>query len=130
HLRARCPQPPYDPNVRFPSNKDKPRTPTKFDLLGATGRELRTEAEITATGMFDTVGLLLSDVPKDSGLAKLGFRTDDVFLKLKGKGVKTGPFLIGNDVRKLNHWLKMRKREFIATIWRDQREQTLTILNP
>ncbi|MHC5067660.1 MAG: right-handed parallel beta-helix repeat-containing protein [Planctomycetota bacterium] len=130
HLRARCPQPPFTPGTSFISNADKPRTPKQVELLGAVGHELRSEDELTATGMFDTVGVLLDLVPAESQLAQLGFRVDDVLLKIKGRGVKTGPYITANDIRKVGKWFTISKRDFVVTVWREQREQVFTFTVP
>ena len=53
---------------------------TRF--MGSKIKTLETEAELSATGMFDMYGVLLVSVPENSDLAKMGFKVDDVVIEL------------------------------------------------
>ena len=50
--------------------------------MGGRLKTLETDAEVSATGMFEKYVVLLVSVPKDSKLAKLGFKVDDVVIVL------------------------------------------------
>ena len=56
-------------------------------LYGAVIDQLDTEAELTATGMFDKTGVIIVTLPPESQLKLMGFEIDDVVVTLNGKKV-------------------------------------------
>ena len=82
-------------------------------LLGAKLKTLETEAEISATGMFDKYGVLLVAVPKNSELAKMGFKVDDVVIELNS-----------HKIAKVQDFIKNMKSlgegEHTVKVWRQQ----------
>ena len=65
-------------------------------LFGAKFKTLNTEAELSATGMFQKYGVLLVSVPKNSKLAKMGFKVDDVVIELNSDKIKEEQTFIKN----------------------------------
>ena len=64
--------------------------PETLNVLGAKVKTLDTEAEYTATGMYDRLGAYLLEVPSDSQLAKLGFKSGDVVIMVDRKLIPRG----------------------------------------
>ncbi|WP_179351281.1 right-handed parallel beta-helix repeat-containing protein [Winogradskyella vidalii] len=88
-------------------------------LFGAKFKTLETEAELTATGMFDTYGVLLVSVPKDSKLAKMGFKVDDVVFELNSEKIANEQDFIKNMKQLANH-------EHTVKVWRHQESKTFS----
>ncbi|WP_179348353.1 PDZ domain-containing protein [Winogradskyella pacifica] len=88
-------------------------------LFGAKFKTLETEAELTATGMFDTYGVLLVSVPKDSKLAKMGFKVDDVIFELNSEKIANEQDFIKKMKQLANH-------EHTVKVWRHQESKTFS----
>jgi hypothetical protein len=88
-------------------------------LFGAKFKTLETEAELTATGMFDTYGVLLVSVPKDSKLAKMGFKVDDVVFELNSEKIANEQDFIKKMKQLANH-------EHTVKVWRHQESKTFS----
>lgn len=88
-------------------------------LFGASFKTLNSEADLTATGMFEKTGTLLIDVPKTSPLSAYGFESDDVVLEIDGKKTKTA-------LQFIEIFEGLKAGSHMAAIWRDQKAKTLT----
>jgi hypothetical protein len=88
-------------------------------LLGAKFKTLQTEAELSATGMFDTYGVLLVSVPKNSKLAKMGFKVDDVVIELNSEKIVDEKSF----VRTMN---RLKTEEHNVKVWRHQKAVTFS----
>ncbi|MDW5290108.1 right-handed parallel beta-helix repeat-containing protein [Formosa sp. PL04] len=93
--------------------------PKETKLLGATVKNLDTEAEVTATGMQDRIGVYCIDVPAASELGKYGFKSGDVILFMNGS------FTSGVNTLK-RELSKLKSGEHEAKIWRAQEDIILT----
>ena len=82
-------------------------------LLGAKIKTLTTDAEVTATGIFEKSGALLVSVSSDCALAQLGFRVDDVIMEIDG--VK-----INNDTKLIKTFSTMISGNHDVKVWRNQ----------
>ena len=82
-------------------------------LMGAQLKTLETEAELSATGMFDTYGVLLISVPQNSALAKLGFKIDDVVIELDSDKITNQQVFI----KKMNN---LTRGKHTVKVWRHQ----------
>ncbi len=82
-------------------------------VQGAQIKVIETEAEISATGMYEKTGVLLISVPEDSPMASFGFRVDDVVLELNARKITDEQFLI-------NHMNTLGEGEHTAKVWRNQ----------
>ncbi|GAA3651341.1 PDZ domain-containing protein [Flavivirga jejuensis] len=90
---------------------------TKFKkIMGGKIKTLKTEAELSATGMFQKYGALLVSVPKNSGLAKMGFKVDDVVLEID-------TIKITNEQTFLKSLNSMNKGKHVIKVWRQQKEK-------
>jgi S1-C subfamily serine protease len=87
--------------------------------LGARIKTLSTEGEQSATGMHAVTGIYIVNAPPGSKAAQIGFQANDVIIAFKGNVDNVQTFLA-----------RFRKRKpgerLTATIWRDQREQTVS----
>lgn len=77
-LKAQAETPPFRMPERFASNFY--HAPRDAKVLEATIRSLSSLADVSATGMYETIGTYLVDVPTGSTLSKYGFQTGDVVL--------------------------------------------------
>ncbi|WP_299668775.1 PDZ domain-containing protein [uncultured Polaribacter sp.] len=83
-------------------------------ILGSQIRNLETDADVSATGMFEKTGALLVSVPKDSQMAALGFKADDVVIELNSKKIKNVQFLISSMKR-------LKNENNTVKVWRNQK---------
>ena len=90
-------------------------------LLGAKLKTLETEAEISATGMFDKYGVLLVSVPKNSELAKMGFKVDDVVIELNSHKIAKMQTFIKN-------MKNLAKGEHTVKVWRQQEAKVFSFI--
>ncbi|MDO6736292.1 PDZ domain-containing protein [Wenyingzhuangia sp. 2_MG-2023] len=88
-------------------------------LFGAKFKTLETEAELSATGMFDTYGVLLVSVPKNSKLAKMGFEVDDVVFELNSEK-------IANEQDFIKIMKKLANQQHTVKVWRHQDSKTFS----
>jgi len=109
------------PTIRLPKTAE----PNLFidtktrNLLGAQIKSLRTMEEITATGMFSKIGVLLFTVPPKSKMAQLGFRADDVVLEIDGEK-------ISKDYIFIEFMSGLKKGKYKAKVWRGQKTYIFT----
>ena len=82
-------------------------------FMGAKFKTLETEGELTATGMFETYGVLLISVPKNSQLAKLGFKVDDVVIALNSNKIT-------NEQTFIKNMRNLTDGEYTVKVWRHQ----------
>ena len=75
------------PQPKMPTVAGLVRDTASATWLGASVRNIRDEGEMSAFGLFGVTGVLVLDVPAESGLAKAGLRKNDVILAING--VKT-----------------------------------------
>lgn len=83
------------------------------NLFGAKIKSLRTQEEITATGMFSKTGVLLLSVPPKSKMAQLGFQPDDVILAIDDEEMLKDYILI-------EFLSGIEKGKHTAKVWRSQ----------
>ncbi|SDS23138.1 Right handed beta helix region [Polaribacter sp. KT25b] len=83
-------------------------------FMGAKFKTLETEAELSATGMFDTYGVLLVSVPKNSKLAKMGFKVDDVVIELNSEK-------IADEKSFVRTMSRLNAKEHNVKVWRHQK---------
>lgn len=83
-------------------------------FMGGKMKTLETEAELSATGMFDTYGVLLISVPKTSDLAKMGFKVDDVVIELNS-------IKILNEKSFTKSMKNLANKEHTVKVWRHQK---------
>jgi hypothetical protein len=105
------------PQIVFPQTiepNQKLEIPT-VSILGAKGRPLRTSSDLSATGMFDLTGFILTEVPATSNMAKMGYEDGDVILEIDGNKVHESRLLI-----KL--FEELSKGTHKTKVMRDQRE--------
>jgi len=94
------------------------------DWLGATIKNIQDDNEMSATGLGHKNGVLVVEVAEGSDAERLGFRLNDVILKLHGTAVKN-----------LKEFATAYKRlpagrEVEITVWRNQAENELRIEKP
>lgn len=82
-------------------------------LLGADIKTLTTEAEITATGMFEKTGVLIVTLPSQSKMSVMGFKVDDVVLEIDKVKIVNENILI----KTLS---KLKKGRHKVKVWRNQ----------
>ena len=82
-------------------------------LWGTQFKTLETEAEMSATGMIGKYGVLLVAVPKNSKLARMGFKVDDVVIVLNSKK-------IANKEVFFNRMKNLKVGEHTVKVWRAQ----------
>lgn len=80
HLKAQAETPPFRMPERFATNVYA--APRDAKVLGSTIRSLSSLADVSATGMQETIGTYLVDVPTGSQLSEYGFKSGDVVLLL------------------------------------------------
>jgi len=78
---ARVPQLPQ-PKMPAPASAARDAAPVTW--LGASVRNTTDEGEMSAFGLPGVTGVLVLDVPADSGLARAGLRKNDVILSING----------------------------------------------
>lgn len=104
------------PPIRLPTTK-RPGTETAGKILtydGAEFRDLATDADLTATGMFEKTGALLVSVANGSRMAGYGFETDDVVLTIDHTKVDSS--------RRLRRLLEaLKPGPHAARVWRGQK---------
>ncbi|WPJ96300.1 hypothetical protein SH580_01110 [Coraliomargarita algicola] len=116
-LKQLAGSPPITLPAKAASNTYRPKVAKKF--MGGMVKALDTEAELTATGMHETIGVLLVEVPNESALAKYGFRSDDVVLLIN----RTATPGLNDFVRTMG---RLNPGSHTAQVWRAQKMETLT----
>jgi len=104
------------PSIRIPEATERNvfiDTKTR-NLLGAKIKSLRTQEEVTATGMFSKSGVLLLKVPPDSKMAQLGFQADDVVLEIDGEETSKDYILV-------EFFTELKNGNHTAKVWRGQK---------
>lgn len=90
-----------------------------MDILGAKVKTLDSEAEMTATGMYDRLGAYLVEVPTNSIMAELGFKSGDVVtmvdLHLIPRAIDL--YRLRNSLVQGSHSIK---------VWRNQEEKSFS----
>jgi hypothetical protein len=115
-LKSQAGTPPLRMPDRYATNEFKAEKAVK--VLGANVRSLNSLADISATGMNDSNGAYLVDVPADSQLAKYGFRSGDVVLFVNGK-------IVPNAVEFVKVAMRLPKGVNRVQIWRNQAAETV-----
>lgn len=82
-------------------------------LLGSAIKSLTTDAEVSATGMYNKSGVILLTVGPDSPMAKFGFRADDVVLEINSEKTL-------DDVHLVKQMRNLKKGKNKAKVWRAQ----------
>ncbi|MFW6161840.1 MAG: PDZ domain-containing protein [Planctomycetota bacterium] len=100
------------------------RKPQTAHWLGATVKNIETRGEMSAVGLGDRNGVLLTRVPKDSRAHEARLRENDVIRAVNGKRVKNLEALA--DLYRV----QARRGEVTLGLWRDQADHTLTVEGP
>jgi len=90
-------------------------------LWGAQFKTLETEAEMSATGMIGKYGVLLVKVPKNSKLAKMGFKVDDVVIEINSKKIRNKEIFN-------NRMKNLAKGEHTVKVWRAQEAKVFSFM--
>lgn len=95
--------------------------PKTRKLFGGVFKTLNSEAELSATGMHEMKGTLLTRVPTESQLAVYGFAAGDVVL-----GLDSTPIAKASDF--VSILTTLPSGSHTATVWRGQEEKVLEFL--
>ncbi|MDF7806314.1 right-handed parallel beta-helix repeat-containing protein [Pontiellaceae bacterium B12219] len=116
-LRKSAGTPPVKLPTKAASNRYR-KVPAK-EVCGAMVKSLDSEAELTATGMHERIGVFLINVPPDSELAAYGFKSDDVVLFVDGTSTP--------GLREFSRiFSKLKPGSHNAKVWRAQEPETFT----
>ena len=126
NLRKQAPTPQIDlPAKQFNNQVGKTKGSV---VLKASVDSLDTEAELTAYGVMKRTGTIIVKLPADSPLAEMGFKVDDVVLKVGGNWTSNRARFSGVFSSKRPK-IKSGK-SYEAVVWRNQQEHRFTFTAP
>jgi hypothetical protein len=98
------------------------RRPQTAHWLGATIKNIETRGDMSAVGLGDRNGVLVTRVPRESRAYRAGLRENDVIRAVNGQGVK--------NLEVFADLCQARRGKVALGLWRDQADRTLTVEVP